>query len=78
LAYECDKGKLSLGKIEAFNNVQCESCHGPGELHVKSKGEQSMKPLPTVQTCLKCHTPERSGEGGFEYRFDKICVKKKT
>lgn len=76
LAAECDGGKLSLGSIESYNNVQCESCHGPGELHVASKGKQSMKPLPTAETCLKCHTPERSGEGGFQHRVDDICVKK--
>lgn len=79
LAFECEKGKLSLTNIEAFKNVQCESCHGPGELHVKSKGEQSMKPLPTLKTCLKCHTPARSSSRLFETRLPTICgARKKT
>jgi mono/diheme cytochrome c family protein len=66
-----------LSNVEKFNNVQCESCHGPGDLHVLSKGEQSMTPLPVLETCLKCHTPERSGDEGFEYRVTDICGNKK-
>lgn len=73
LAYECEKGKLSIGGMESYQNVQCESCHGPGELHVKSKGQESMEPLPTVKSCLKCHTPAQSGERAFEKRFSSIC-----
>lgn len=73
LAYECEKGKLSLGGMENYQNVQCESCHGPGELHVKSKGRESMEPLPSSKSCLKCHTPAKSGERAFEKRFSTIC-----
>ncbi|PLX42688.1 MAG: hypothetical protein C0609_09295 [Deltaproteobacteria bacterium] len=76
LAYECDEGALSMGTLESFKNVQCESCHGPGELHVKSKGEQSMDPIPTRTTCLKCHTPERSPVENFDYRVKDICGEK--
>jgi hypothetical protein len=76
LAFECADGNISLVNVEKFNNVQCESCHGPGDLHVLSKGEQAMTPVPTISTCLKCHTPERSGEEGFEYRVSEICGKK--
>ncbi len=78
LAFECDEGKLSLGNVEAYNNVQCESCHGPAELHVLSKGKESFGLPPSLSTCLKCHTPERSGEGGFEYQFNFICAEKKA
>jgi len=76
LAYECDDGALSMGTLESFKNVQCESCHGPGELHVKSKGEQRMDPVPTRTTCLKCHTPERSPVENFDYKVKEICQNK--
>jgi hypothetical protein len=73
LAFECDDGKIALGNVEKFNNVQCESCHGPADIHLATKGEQSFGPLPTRDACLKCHTPERSGEEGFEYQVAEIC-----
>jgi hypothetical protein len=74
LAYECDQGSLDLKNVEAFANVQCESCHGRGDLHVQSGGEQRM----IVETearpvCLRCHTPEKSSESNFLARFKEIC-----
>jgi hypothetical protein len=52
--------------------VQCESCHGPGEAHMKAriaaaaKGEGAATVMadgeinrkPNMDTCLKCHNPE--------------------
>lgn len=61
LAYECDEGTIQIASVEEFANVQCESCHGPGELHAASGGEQpTVPPRPPQEACLRCHTPERS------------------
>jgi hypothetical protein len=74
LAYECDKGSLDLKNVETFANVQCESCHGPGDLHVQSRGEQRMIVESQARLgCLRCHTPEKSSESSFLSRFKQIC-----
>jgi hypothetical protein len=74
LAYECDKESLDLKSVEAFSNVQCESCHGPGDLHVQSRGEQPMiVERETQRSCLRCHTPERSSVSDFGTRIRGIC-----
>ncbi|MDF1553749.1 MAG: multiheme c-type cytochrome [Deferrisomatales bacterium] len=76
LAYECDKGSLKIANVEQFANVQCESCHGPGDLHVASGGEEPTRPLQSVEEiCLRCHTPERSDEMDFAAVAKRICAR---
>src|SRR5256714_1928510 len=43
-------------------NMGCESCHGPGSLHVKSGGERTkiVNPRRTPTTCFQCHTEVRA------------------
>lgn len=43
-------------------NMGCESCHGPGSLHVKSGGERSkiINPRRSPATCFQCHTEVRA------------------
>ncbi|MGI6455584.1 MAG: multiheme c-type cytochrome [bacterium] len=53
-------GFVSLEKTPAMAGVQCESCHGPGAEHIKSKPN---KVIPHVweaneEACVKCHNPE--------------------
>ena len=40
----------------------CESCHGPGSLHVQSGGERSkiVNPRKSPATCFQCHTEVRA------------------
>ncbi len=62
-----------------MRNVQCESCHGPGEFHVKYRQNNSKDPklsqdgrdaeglIPaTKDTCVKCHDQENSPGFNFE------------
>lgn len=54
-------GFVSLEKTEALANVQCEMCHGPGEVHIKSKRGKEVLPHawePEEKTCKVCHNPE--------------------
>jgi len=53
-----------LHTLEAWKNkvVGCESCHGPGRLHVEGNGDKlkivsfkQMDPKASAETCLKCH-----------------------
>lgn len=47
-----DNGKEMIG---------CESCHGPGSLHVKSGGSIGtiINPDKSPETCFQCHTEKR-------------------
>lgn len=75
LAYECDEGELELASIEQFANVQCESCHGPGDVHAASEGRQPMRANRAPESsCLRCHTPERSSDFDVRQEARDICT----
>jgi hypothetical protein len=51
-----------------LTHVGCESCHGPGSLHVAQPHSASKAPItasPSEATCKQCHSPEHSDL--FEY-----------
>src|SRR5690606_13424244 len=37
--------------------VQCESCHGPGSLHVDDESGDTITLTPAESVCKKCHHP---------------------
>ena len=41
----------------------CESCHGPGSLHIETGGEAAMIVKPNDANCLACHGASRSYSG---------------
>jgi hypothetical protein len=47
------------GATPRFPNVQCEGCHGPGQLHIeaaKTGDSVTSRPKPTTETtCTRCH-----------------------
>jgi hypothetical protein len=55
--------------VTNLKSVQCESCHGPGSVHVDSSGAED--PFTVVRhtpesTCVVCHNSEHSDQ--FNYR----------
>ena len=61
-------GGSSLGHVKRLTNVQCETCHGPGSLHVKAEGleEPPAVRLRTPEsTCTRCHNEKHSDT--FQY-----------
>jgi hypothetical protein len=62
-------GGATLALNETLRDVQCESCHGPGSLHVDANGKEKPRSLvlqPEASFCLgSCHTIEHSDT--FQY-----------
>jgi hypothetical protein len=62
-------GGSSLGFTKKLESIQCETCHGPGSLHVAQEG---LEDPPAVRldtpesTCQRCHNPKHSDT--FQYQ----------
>ncbi len=50
----------------AYENVQCEACHGPGKDHVAEQKPGQMNRAADASTCTICHDGERD-DGRFDY-----------
>jgi len=62
--YEQAGGAL-VGQVEGREDVQCESCHGPGSKHVADGAASSILRAPTVEACAGCHNQHHSP--GFDF-----------
>ncbi len=61
LGFECEGGFFDPENLGGFAHVQCESCHGPGQVHVEAKGKAPMPTRrPSAAVCRRCHTEEKS------------------
>ena len=58
-------GVCRLDQMEGRKNVGCESCHGPGSLHVYRPAQGSILAKPSEAECTSCHNPENSPH--FDY-----------
>ena len=43
----------------------CESCHGPGSLHVENPSPDTITGKPGEKVCVTCHNPENSPHFDF-------------
>jgi hypothetical protein len=56
------------GSKPKFPGVQCESCHGPGSLHVAdAKVMTGLVKVPPESACTKCHNEKSPHFHGFVY-----------
>jgi len=77
LAYDRDGGFSDLKDMSFYANVQCESCHGPGLMHVNSKGDpKKIVKTRNPEICLECHIPEKSPDFVFMDYFILVCTGK--
>ena len=63
-----EPGGSTLAVNEYLRDVQCETCHGPGSLHVDADGKEKPTTLilaPAETRCMDCHSPEHSDT--FDY-----------
>lgn len=74
LGYEMPGGFTDIRQVGSYAGVQCESCHGPGYLHVQSKGQEKLAhKLGDGEMCLSCHIEEKSPEFDLLPFFHRIC-----
>jgi hypothetical protein len=54
-------GVCRVDQVEDRKNVGCESCHGPGSIHVTEQtGRTVVRARPGPSVCVGCHTAENS------------------
>lgn len=62
-------GVCRIDRVEGREAVGCESCHGPGLLHLQKPVKETMAPVVPEATCKGCHVKEHSAAFTFaEYR----------
>ena len=62
-------GGSALGFTKKLESVQCESCHGPGSLHVAQEGLEdppAVRKQTPESTCVRCHNQKHSDT--FQYQ----------
>ena len=52
-------GFVSKQKTPELKNAGCESCHGPGRLHIETQDPHNILREVTLKVCQKCHTEDR-------------------
>jgi 2',3'-cyclic-nucleotide 2'-phosphodiesterase (5'-nucleotidase family) len=58
-------GGSILGALKNLKTVQCESCHGPGSIHVEDEEADSIQLVVPQSVCVTCHNAKHST--GFQY-----------
>ncbi len=59
-------GFVSEKETPELKNAGCEVCHGPGSAHIETEDPDDIIAEVTIDTCKRCHTPERVDE--FKYK----------
>jgi hypothetical protein len=62
-------GGSSLGHTAKLEDVQCETCHGPGSIHVAEKGLEEPAAVHRAtpeSTCVTCHNEHHSDTFKYE------------
>jgi len=53
-------------------SVSCESCHGPGNVHVATQRKSDIVARPAKDVCLKCHNTDTSPRFDYAKALSKI------
>ena len=73
VGYEQPGGVCRLEDVAGFEDVGCESCHGPGSVHVVDEDSDSVRLATTPATCKTyCHVPEHSDAFDYDTYLEKI------
>jgi hypothetical protein len=61
-----------LDKVAGREDVGCESCHGPGSLHVEGPSADNITARPGQDVCVTCHNRENSPHFDFATYLPKV------
>jgi hypothetical protein len=50
-------GGTTVAHVDKLENVQCETCHGPGSRHLANPADKTLLTPPVKSLCVKCHHP---------------------
>jgi hypothetical protein len=70
--WEQPGGVCRLDKVAGREDVGCESCHGPGSLHVEDPSPETITGKPGEKVCVTCHNPENSPHFDFATYLPKV------
>jgi hypothetical protein len=65
VGYQASGGVCRVDKVAGRQDVGCESCHGPGSLHVDDPSDDNIVRKPNKERCVSCHDPENSPHFDF-------------
>jgi|SRR5581483_9722680 len=71
LCMTCHESYVQYHKTNIHREQSCETCHGPGSQHVRTRGQEPgtilsfkrMNPLERSEVCLQCHGQEACAPG---------------
>ena len=58
-------GFVSATQTPQLMNLGCETCHGPGSLHVDSEDPSDLKGV-VIEDCMTCHNEDRIAAFNFK------------
>ena len=70
--YKKPGGFTNILTAKDLLGVQCETCHGPGSLHVKDNTANKMLRLTKASDCVVCHNPENDDNFVYAEKLKKI------
>lgn len=65
VGFRAPGGFCSLADAAPFEDVGCESCHGPGSLHLARQDPSSIRRGDDEAVCKQCHVVEHSDQFDF-------------
>jgi len=69
-----EAGGALVGQTKGRENVQCESCHGPGSLHAEEGDVDKLVTKAVQSTCVGCHNEHHSPTFAFGTYRERLLV----
>lgn len=70
--WKLPQGVCRIDETAGREQVGCESCHGPGDAHVKQPMKTNIDRAVEPKTCVGCHDRENSPQFDFDAYVEKV------